>query len=80
MHLDSVTLDMYHEDQDETAFESWTRGGVTDTLALVAYSWAFWGNLSRIGTEGDDLPTVDIIGLNVEMAKRSMEAVSSSKL
>lgn len=76
VHLDSVTLDLYHEDQDQKAFESWTRGAVTGTLSLVAYSWGFWGNLSRAGSEADDLPTVDIIELSIEMAKSSVEAVS----
>ncbi|KAJ9095170.1 hypothetical protein QFC20_006709 [Naganishia adeliensis] len=76
VHLDSVTLDLYHEDQDQKAFESWTGGAVTDTLSFVAYSWGFWGNLSRAGSEADDLPTVDIIGLSIEMAKSSVESAS----
>jgi hypothetical protein len=74
--LDSVTLDMYHEDQDTEAYESWTRGAVMDTLGLVAYSWRFWGDLCCVSGAGVELPKVDIIGVRVEMARRSVEAVS----
>lgn len=76
VHFDSVTLHLYHEEPGVEAYESWARGAVADTLGLLAYSWGLWGELSEAARRSEDLPPVDIIGANIEMAKRSVESVS----
>lgn len=79
VHLTCVTLDLYLEDPDTKAYETWTPGAVMDILGLVAYSWGFWGDLCPGNGEDDDLPTVDIIGVRVKMAKQSVKAVSHTE-
>jgi hypothetical protein len=74
VRIDCITLNLYHEEEEAEAFETWTQAIVTDALSMLGHSWDIWRHLPQDVLDGDTL-SFDIIGVNVEMGRQCIRAV-----
>ncbi|KAJ9112507.1 hypothetical protein QFC22_006254 [Naganishia vaughanmartiniae] len=79
-HIGCITLNLYHEPEEKDEYREITSRVMTEMLALVAYSRGLF-DAHDVGADGVDFyeaTTVDIIGVDGEMAVTCMEAFAAA--
>lgn len=74
VRIDCITLSLYHEAEEAEAFRTWVHDSLTDILTILGRSWDIWTGLPEDVLQGDTL-SLDVIGLNLRMARDCMQAV-----
>lgn len=79
-HIGCITVNMYHEPEETEEYQTMTPQVMSEMLGLVAYSRGLF-HLDTIQADDDGYyegTTVDVIGVDGEMAVLCMDAVRSS--
>jgi hypothetical protein len=81
-HVDCISVNMYHEPEETEEYRKMTAQVMSEMLGLVAYSRALFdlGTIQRDDDGYYEGTTVDVIGVDGEMAVLCLEAVRSSIL